>query len=203
METHRTPIKRMKSSKKRSDKKAKKVSVEEQVTTQGPDFFQNAQFHSTLAALLLQIFADIEITAINNVRHTLTVYRDIIIKGVSSKVWDTTAPPPQYDKLAEAVSESWTVFQSSEQDKTFDTFFNTLTGVKEEEKSVQSSASRIESDQSQSLQEEIAMIDSPSLYRLPEPEPERITPRVINGRIAREDLDDDFEPLLVTHHVLQ
>ena len=196
METHRTPLKRMKSSKKRSDKKAKKASVEEKVTTQGPDFF-----HSTLAALLLQIFADIEITAINNVRHTLTVYRSIIIKGVSSKVWDTTTPPPQYDKLAEAVSESWVVFQSSEQDKTFDTFFNTLTGVKEEEKSVQSSTSRIESDQSQSLQEEIAMIDSPSLYRLPEPE--RITPRVINGRIAREDLDDDFEPLLVTHHVLQ
>ena len=201
METHRTPLKRMKSSKKRSDKKAKKASVEEKVTTQGPDFFQNAQFHSTLAALLLQIFADIEITSINNVRQTLADYREIIIKGVSSKVWDTTTPPPQYDKLAEAVSESWVVFQSSEQDKTFDTFFNTLTGVKEEEKSVQSSTSRIESDQSQSLQEEIAMIDSPSLYRLPEPE--RITPRVINGRIAREDLDDDFEPLLVTHHVLQ
>ena len=220
METHRTPIKTMRTSKKRSDKKgkkAKKESAGEQVTTPGPDFFHNARFHSTLAALLLQIFADIEITSINNVRQTLADYREIIIEGVSTKVWDTSAPTPQYDKLMEAISQSWAVFQTSERDKTFDVFFNTLTGVKEEEKSVQSSTVKVftiltgvkeeESDQSQSLQEEIAMIDSPSLYRLPEPEPEpepaRITPRVINGRIAREDLDDDFEPLPVTHHVLQ
>lgn len=204
METPRTPLKKIRSSKRRPSKKAKKTDLEEQVRTQGRDFFQQVQFQSTLAALLLQMFTDIENIAINNLRKVLAEYRSVVSEGLKSKISDPTAPPPQYDKLADAISESWAVFQTGDRDNTFSTFFNTLTAVKEEEeKSVPSSTSRIESDQSQSLQEEIAMIDSPSLYRLPESEPERITPRVINGRIAREDLDDDFEPLLITHHVLQ
>lgn len=204
METPRTPLKKIKSSKRRPSKKAKKASVEEQITTQGRDFFQQVQFQSTLAALLLQMFTDIENIAINNLRNVLVEYRSVISEGLKSKISDPTTPSPRYDKLADAISESWAVFQTGDRDNTFSTFFNTLTAVKEEEeKSVPSSTSRIESDQSQSLQEEIAMIDSPSLYRLPEPEPARITPRVINGRIAREDLDDDFEPLMITHHVLQ
>lgn len=178
--------------------------MEEQITTQGRDFFQQVQFQSTLAALLLQMFTQLECSAIENVRNVLAEFRSVITEGVKSKMSDPTAPAPQYEKMADAISESWVLFQAGDRDNTFNTFYNTLTAVKEEEeKSVPSSASRIESDQSQSLQEEIAMIDSPSLYRLPEPEPVRITPRVINGRIAREDLDDDFEPLLITHHVLQ
>lgn len=204
METPRTPLKKIKSSKRRPSKKAKKASVEEQITTQGRDFFQQVQFQSTLAALLLQMFTQLECSAIENVRNVLAEFRSVITEGVKSKMSDPTAPAPQYEKMADAISESWVLFQAGDRDNTFNTFYNTLTAVKEEEeKSVPSSASRIESDQSQSLQEEIAMIDSPSLYRLPEPEPVRITPRVINGRIAREDLDDDFEPLLITHHVLQ
>lgn len=204
METSRTPLNKIRSSKRRPSKKAKKASVEEQITTQGRDFFQQVQFESTLAVLLLQMFTQIECSAIENIRNVLAEFRSVITEGVKSKMSDPTAPAPQYEKMADAISESWVLFQAGDRDNTFNTFYNTLTAVKEEEeKSVPSSTSRIESDQSQSLQEEIAMIDSPSLYRLPESEPERITPRVINGRIAREDLDDDFEPLLITHHVLQ
>lgn len=203
METPRTPLKKIRSSKRRPSKKAKKASVEEQPTTQGRDFFQQVQFESTLAVLLLQLFTQIECTAIENVRNVLTEFRSVIAEGLKSKMSDPTAPSPQYEKMTDAIADSWAVFQTNDRDNTFSTFFNTLTAVKEEEKAVPSSTSRIDSDQSQSLQEEIAMIDSPSLYRLPESEPERITPRVINGRIAREDLDDDFEPLTITHHVLQ
>lgn len=204
METPRTPLKKIKSSKRRPSKKAKQASVEEQITTQGRDFFQQVQFESTLAVLLLQMFTQIECSAIENIRNVLAEFRSVIAEGIKSKMSDPTAPSPQYEKMADAISESWVLFQAGDRDNTFSTFYNTLTAVKEqEEKSVLSSTSRIESDQSQSLQEEIAMIDSPSLYRLPESEPERITPRVINGRIAREDLDDDFEPLTITHHVLQ
>lgn len=203
METSRTPLKKIRSSKRRPSKKAKKESVEEQITTQGRDFFQQVQFQSTLAVLLLQMFTQIECSAIENIRNVLAEFRSVITEGIQSKMSDPTAPAPQYEKMADALSESWVVFQTDDRNNTFSTFFNTLTAVKEEEKSVPSSTSRIESVQSQSLQEEIAKIDSPSLYRLPESEPERITPRVINGRIAREDLDDDFEPLLITHHVLQ
>lgn len=203
METPRTPLKKIRSSKRRPSKKDKKANAEEQITTQGWDFFQEVQFQSTLAVLLLQMFTQIESTAIENLRNVLAEFRSIIAEGIKSKMGDPAAPTPQYEKMADAISDSWVLFQTGDRDNTFATFFNTLTGVKEEEKSVQSSTSRIESDQSQSLQEEIAMIDSPTLYRLPEPEPERIIPRVINGRIAREDLDDDFEPLVITHHVLQ
>lgn len=203
METPRTPLKKIKSSKRRPSKKAKKASVEEQITTQGRDFFQQVQFESTLAVLLLQMFTQIECSAIENIRNVLAEFRSVIAEGIKSKMSDPTAPSPQYEKMADAISESWVLFQAGDRDNTFSTFYNTLTAVKKEEKSVPSSTSRIESDQSQSLQEEIAMIDSPSLYHLPEPEPERIIPRVINGRIAREDLDDDFEPLMITHHVLQ
>lgn len=173
METPRTPLKKIKSSKRRPNKKDKKASVEEEVRTQGRDFFQQVRFESTLAVLLLQMFTDIENIAINNLRNVLTEFRAVVTEGIKSKISDPTAPTPQYDKLADAISDSWAVFQTGDRDNTFHTFFNTLTALKEEEKSVPSSTSRIESDQSQSLQEEIAMIDSPSLYRLPESEPVR------------------------------
>lgn len=122
METPRTPLKKIRSSKRRPSKKAKKASVEEQITTQGRDFFQQVQFESTLAVLLLQMFTQIECSAIENIRNVLAEFRSVIAEGIKSKMSDPTAPSPQYEKMADAISESWVLFQAGDRDNTFSTF---------------------------------------------------------------------------------
>ena len=139
------------------------------------------------------MFIQLETTTINKVRNELAEYHTVIANGLSTKLTDPEAPTPNYGNLASAVSTSWSVFHDGDKEKAFSTFLHLLTQpetqVKQE--SSASSTNRIESDQSQSHLE-IEMIDSPTLYKLPE---EDEPPAVIDGRIAREDLDDNFEPL--------
>ena len=193
MDTPRKALKKTRGPKKPTKKPAKsrKEIFQEQVEKQRRDFFEQVQFECTMASIIMQLFMQLETTAIERIRESMSEYRAIIAKGLTEV--DPATPEPQYSQITEAVSESWAVFQSGDKENTFPTFLRLLS-TKPETQVKQESVSRIESDQSQSMQEEIQLIDSPSLYRLLEPE--QITPLVIDGRIAREDLDDDFKPLV-------